>query len=260
MRSGALSPIDYIRSQQKDMTPIKLGAGDVLLDPRSYKPVATAPAKPEATPSAIQEWQLAKANGDPGSETFTGWMQAQKRAGASNVSVNTGQKGFQNELDLKKDFKSEPIYKDYQDMQSAYKQIKAGIAQGTPVGDLATATKIMKLLDPSSVVRESELGMAMAASGRMDRMKNYIDMQLKGTKLTPTQRQEFSDLADSLYEAAGQTYNQKRSEYEGIGKRYQLDTSGLGAPHKPVQNVAPQGVDPNLWKFMTPEERALWKN
>jgi hypothetical protein len=236
MKAGAMSPLDYLNLQRKDTTPIKGSPGDVFFQPGTFKKLAEVAPKPEGTPSALQEYQFAKANGEPGTETFTGWMQAQKRAGASNVSVNTGEKGFKNELALKQDFRSEPIYKDYQDMQSAYKQIKAGVAAANPVGDLAAATKMMKLLDPSSVVRESELGMAMAATGKMDRLQNYIDMQIKGTKLTPQQRSEFSSLADDLYEAAGQAYNQKRSEYEGIGERYKLDTTGLGNPHKSIKN------------------------
>lgn len=34
------------------------------------------------------------------------------------------------------------------------------------------------------------------------------------------------------------------------------------APDAPADDAppAPEGVDPNLWKFMTPEERALWQN
>ena len=164
-------------------------------------------------------------------------------AGASriNVPVNMGQKGYENESKLRNDFKSEPIYKDYNDMQSAYKQIKAGVAQGTPIGDVAVATKIMKLLDPGSVVRESELGVAMAAGGRMDRLQNYVQMQLSGDKLTPTMRKDFSALADELMAAAGQAYNMKRDEYAKMGGRYGLDQSVLGSPYK-VEQPKPTGM------------------
>lgn len=159
-------------------------------------------------------------------------------AGKTTVSVNTGQKGYENESKLRNDFKSEPIYKAYQDMKDAHAQIKAGIAQENPVGDLATATKIMKLLDPGSVVRESELAMAMAASGRMDRLQNFVQMQMSGQKLTPTQRKEFGVLADDLMAAASQSYNAKHGEYEGFGKSYGLNPQVLG----------PKAVDPKAPK------------
>jgi hypothetical protein len=145
--------------------------------------------------------------------------------------MGAGQKGFENEMGLKKMFSAEPIYKDFSDMQSAYKQVQSSLKQENPIGDVAAATKIMKLLDPGSVVRESELGIAMAATGKMDRLQNYVDNWTKGTKLTPTQRQDFNNLATELYAAAGQTYNMKRNEFADFGAKYKLDANkALGAP------------------------------
>jgi len=145
-----------------------------------------------------------------------------------------GERGFKNEMDLSRAFKGEPIYKDFSDMQTAYTQVNAALSQGTPIGDVAGATKMMKLLDPGSVVRETELGIAMAASGRMDRLQYYFNNWASGEKLTPTQREEFKQLSAELYAAAGQAYNQKRDEYKSFGGSYgfkNLDTA-LGAPAK----------------------------
>lgn len=160
-------------------------------------------------------------------------LQGYRKAGAVNVSMDSGQKGFENESNLKKMFSGEPIYKDFNDMQTAYKQVKSSLKQENPIGDVAAATKIMKLLDPGSVVRESELGIAMAATGKMDRLQNYVTNWTQGTKLTPTQRQDFENLANELYVAAGQTYNTKRNEYADFGSKYNLDANkALGAPAK----------------------------
>lgn len=151
----------------------------------------------------------------------------------TTVSVNTGQKGLDNTLKLRGDFRSEPIYKAHQEVQSAYSQIQQSLKMASPVGDLAGATKIMKLLDPGSVVRESELGMAMAASGAMDRLTNYASNVMSGNKLTPAQRKDFQTLADALYQESGKQYNNKRSEYQGIAER-----NGLSVPDvlgNPVQ-------------------------
>jgi hypothetical protein len=148
------------------------------------------------------------------------------------VDMTGGQKGFENEMKLGGAFKQEPIYKDYNDMKSAYSQVVSSLSQGTPIGDVAGATKVMKLLDPGSVVRESELGIAMAASGRMDRLNNYFSNMMSGQKLTPTQRDDFKALSNELYSAAGQAYNQKRKEYEDFGNAYNFKNLGtaLGAP------------------------------
>jgi len=113
---------------------------------------------------------------------------------ATQVNVNPEQKGFENEMKLAGAFKQEPVYKDYQDVKSAFGQVVSSLSQGTPIGDVAGATKVMKLLDPGSVVRESELGIAMAASGRMDRLNNYFSNMMSGRQLTPTQIDDFKTL------------------------------------------------------------------
>ena len=188
--------------------------------------------KPEASPAEVR---ILQATGTP--ITLANIIELRK-SGASNVNVKVpvdmtgGQKGFENEMKLSGAFKQEPIYKDFNDMKSAYGQVVSSLAQGTPIGDVAGATKVMKLLDPGSVVRESELGIAMAAAGRMDRLQNYFNNLMTGQKLTPTQRDDFQRLSNELYAAAGQAYNQKRGEYEQFGKTYgfkNLDTA-LGTP------------------------------
>lgn len=165
---------------------------------------------------------------------------AQAGKSTTNVSVNTGQKGFDNTLKLRGDFRSEPNYKAHQEMQSAHAQIGAGLKQGTPVGDLASATKIMKLLDPGSVVRESELGMAMAASGLGDRLANYAQNVISGNKLTPTQRKDFQALADQLFAESVSQYNNKRAEYKQIAERNQLNIDDVVGPESKAPKIAPK--------------------
>lgn len=195
-------------------------------DPRS---VFATPPKPEKAPSSVQEYEFAREQGYKG--TFEQWGLASKRAGAPSVSVNTGQKGLDNTLKLRGDFRSEPIYKAHAEVQSAHSQITAGLKLQSPAGDLAGATKLMKILDPTSVVRESELGMAMAASGLLDRVQNYATKIITGQKLTPTQRADFQNLANKMTEESAKFYNAKRSEYEGIANRNKIDVRDvLGDP------------------------------
>jgi hypothetical protein len=172
------------------------------------------------------------ADGTP-NQAYIDYELKKAQSGAPNVSVNTGQKGFDNTLKLRSDFRSEPVYIAHQAMSAAHAQIGAGLKAGTPVGDLAAATKIMKLLDPSSVVRESELGMAIAASGLADRISNYASNIINGTKLTPQQRTDFQALADQLFSESVNQYNAKRSEYGQIAQRNQLpEADVIGNPAK----------------------------
>jgi hypothetical protein len=157
-------------------------------------------------------------------------IEANRKRPVTNVSVNTGQQGLDNALKLRTDFRNEPIYKGFEEVKSANNQIKQAAAMATPAGDLAAATKIMKILDPGSVVRESELGMAMAASGLEDRVKNYANMVITGQKLTPTQRKDFTDLGQQLYNVSAEQFNVKRNEYASIAERNKLDVdTAVGA-------------------------------
>jgi hypothetical protein len=176
--------------------------------------------------SDIQNYKFATQNPE-----FAAYEMAKKRAGGTNLSVNTGQHGFDNALKLRSDFRAEPIYKGFEETKAAKLQIDQAAKMASPAGDLAAATKVMKILDPGSVVRESELGMAMAATGVEDRVRNYANMVITGQKLTPTQRKDFVDLSDKLYNAAAGQFNQKRNEYAGIAERNKLDVeAAVGAP------------------------------
>ncbi len=189
--------------------------------------VALGAPKKEKVASDIEKYQYAVVN-DGYKGTFTQFLHDEKRAGATQV--NLGQKGFDNTLKLRTDFRSEPIYKAHQEIMSANSQIGAGLKAATPVGDLAAATKIMKLLDPGSVVRESELGMAMAATGLQDRLSSFATNIINGTKLTPQQRKDFQALANQLFDESAKQYNSKRSEYSGIAKRNQLSVEDVVGP------------------------------
>jgi hypothetical protein len=227
MKAGLVDPVQYIQSQQKDSTPLSVAAGTTLLDRKTMKPVFTNP-KEDTTPN---DWKLYNLSGAAArGQSFDQWDQARRRAAATNVSVNTGQKGFDNTLKLRGDFRSEPIYKAHNEVQSAHAQITAALKQASPAGDLAGATKIMKILDPGSVVRESELGMAMQASGAIDRLTDYHNRLLKGTKLTPDQRKDFQALADKLNAESQRLYNAKRKEYQGIAERNQLSVDDVLGP------------------------------
>jgi hypothetical protein len=186
---------------------------------------------------AIRGYKLAQSQGFNGS--FLDYETALKKAGATNLSVNTGQHGFDNALKLRSDFRAEPIYKGFEETKAAKLQIDQAAKMATPAGDLAAATKIMKILDPGSVVRESELGMAMAATGVEDKVRNYANMVITGQKLTPSQRKDFVNLSDKLYDAAAGQFNQKRGEYAGIAERNKLDVeAAVGASAKLKQPQA----------------------
>ena len=73
----------------KDYTPESFAAYTRTGDTTALRR-AEPQAKPEGTPAAVREYEYAKTQGYKGS--FTDWQLAQKRAGATTVSVSTGKK------------------------------------------------------------------------------------------------------------------------------------------------------------------------
>lgn len=221
--------------QVKSVNQDRLLATLAEYDPVKY---AELTAKAAKEPGKVQEFQFAQT---PAGGNYKGTFADFIAGGTAKTIINMaeGQKGFENEMKLKDAFRSEPIYKAHAEMQSAYNQIQDSIQQASPAGDLAAATKFMKILDPGSVVRESELAMAMKASGALDRAVNYAQLTLSGQKLTPTQRKDFKELSDKLMSTATTTYNQRRSELVKQGTDYGLNAErALGEPAKlPIKNI-----------------------
>lgn len=98
--AGALAGVDPIKSMelqrllQKDNTPLHVKADETLVDPRTFKPVFTAP-KSMSLPAAVQEYNFAKEQGYGGS--FIEFQLAQKKAGATNVNNTVSMAGPENE-------------------------------------------------------------------------------------------------------------------------------------------------------------------
>lgn len=131
------------------------------------------------------------------------------------------------EKELRNEFNGLPEIKEFSTVETAFKQINAALSNPSAANDLAAATKFMKLLDPGSVVRESELGMAMAATGAIDRMQNYFQRLQNGQILNPAQRADFKRSAEMAFNAARETRNQTAGRYTDLATSYNVDPKNV---------------------------------
>jgi hypothetical protein len=168
------------------------------------------------------------------------WLTVKKDiAGAMRPKIDINNlpadKRFEWEDKLRSDYRND--IKPFREVQDAHRIIKNALSNPSPANDLAAATKFMKLLDPGSVVRESELAMAMQASGLWDRLTNYHQMLLSGQKLTPTQRTDFAKAADSIFDNVNAMWGEIDSAYDASAKAYGIDPSRVkmgGGSAKPI--------------------------
>jgi hypothetical protein len=129
---------------------------------------------------------------------------------------------------LRKEYNQQVKDAGFYDARDAFKRIEQAVTSGSAIGDVASATSIMKLLDPGSVVRESELGVALGARGVIDGFMNFKQQTFEGKLLTENQRKEFDALARKFYEVAQETKAEIDQRYLTLGQKYNLPPELLG--------------------------------
>jgi hypothetical protein len=158
--------------------------------------------------------------------------------------------------------------------------IQTSAADQSGAGDIALVTSFMKMLDPGSVVRETEFATAANAGGLLATLSALPNKIEKGEFLTPQQRADFQRLAGRYLDAAKAQEVQVQASYQQIVDNYGLDpvnvfgaraatTPAPGATtaipqsfitNQNVTNAATAaGVTPeDMWNVMTPEQRARY--
>lgn len=119
----------------------------------------------------------------------------------------------------------------YGKVRDAYATIEASANDKTGAGDIALVTSFMKMLDPGSVVRETEFANAQNTAGLLEKLKNQAEKLQTGAFLDPKQRASFTSLAKKYLDAANEREGQIRKQYEKTVKTYNLDYENVfGVP------------------------------
>ncbi len=102
----------------------------------------------------------------------------------------------QTELNVGKDF--EKASGPYVGINIAYQKVMAAAKEPSAAGDLALIFNYMKILDPASVVRETEFANAQNAAGVPDQIRNEYNRIKSGQRLNPEQRADFINQAKNI--------------------------------------------------------------
>ena len=123
------------------------------------------------------------------------------------------------ESNLRKEFDSKT--QEFRAMDSAYGKIQAVAESPSAGGDIALIFNYMKMLDPGSVVRESEFATAQNAAGVPVQIRNKFNQLLTGERLSEVQRNDFLGQATNLYRDAAEGFNDEVERYRGLAGEYQ---------------------------------------
>jgi hypothetical protein len=105
----------------------------------------------------------------------------------------------------------------YVGITQAYKKVEAAANDPSAAGDLSLIFGFMKILDPASVVRETEFANAQNAAGVPDQIRNQYNNILSGERLNPNQRTDFIRQARELAKSQKSVFeNTIMPRYESI--------------------------------------------
>lgn len=170
----------------------------------------------------------------------------------------------------RKEFTGLQRVKDFDSIASAYGRIVASVQDPSPAGDLSLIFNYMKMLDPGSVVCESEFAAAAAAGSYGDRLQGFILNIRDGTKLAPAQRADFVNRANLLYGKAEGLYDETRGEYiqyaedAGLGGEkilpdFRFKGDKLGTPTILQIPATPDGYTDERWTETWRTQPEQWR-
>jgi len=154
-----------------------------------------------------------------------------ERQRATNAGALTVGDRFKNENTLRDEYLAQTA--PFRTVQDAYSKIKS--TSDTGPGDMSLLYSYVKLLDPGSVVRESEFATAAQSGSFGQRVQGAVQQIMSGQRLSPTLRKGFREEADKIYEAQKENAARVGGKYRDLAKSYSLDPTRVVVEYAPPE-------------------------
>lgn len=158
----------------------------------------------------------------------------EKKLKLADLRNKVQKSGMSPSSDLRKEWVKDDTTKNTKKLAEAYNKIISAATNPSAAGDLALVFNYMKMLDPGSVVRESEFANAAQARGALTRLeesgvvipailRQSLQKLENGEFLLPEQRQDFSNQATNVFNSQMQRQNLVNEQYNQLAKDYGID-------------------------------------
>lgn len=152
--------------------------------------------------------------------------------------------------------------KAYLEQQRGYENVVAAAQNPGPASDLALIFGVMKVLDPGSIVRESEVQLTADAGSLAQRVAGIYSRVFKGESLTESQRKDFVNMAQTQFKSASETQERLIDDSRSFAERHNIALEDavpdfvVPQPLQPIQFDTPQNAPPSrtLDNPLTPQE------
>lgn len=249
--------IDALAKSLEPKAPIEVSAGASLFDPEKGSSVFTAP-KPE-TAAAVGSFEdyVKRTYGDnPTPAQIVEGRKVYQQADDRPINIRTDltpNAQLDATLKLRDRFTRETAAAQTVKMQldlmkSSLAAVKAGAAAPGSQGVLVT---FQKILDPTSVVRESEYARSASGLSLLSRIDGKWQTIEKGGAGVPVKDlEEFVALGEQFMRNQAKAANETKTQIDSIAKQYKLDpsqiTRDIGGVSGTVRMRAPNGQEADV--------------
>jgi hypothetical protein len=151
---------------------------------------------------------------------------------AIEAGVGDPKEKFGQEEKIRKEWQGRS--KVYSELQGTFNTLQASASSANGPGDIALITGFMKMLDPGSVVRETEFATARDTAGLFTQLENRLQKAKNGELLGPAQRAEYVALSKKYLDSAQTKANQEKKDLGIVVKNYKLNPENVfGAEQAP---------------------------
>lgn len=208
-------PTDKVLSTEGGQVVLQTPAGEVIAEPISG--FAKKPGTAKDIDGVLRFTDTGKAVIPGEGKRITA-----KLARDSRKAAATSAKGdFKNARDLRVEFTK--ASGDFVKIRDSFERIQRAGNEPTAAGDLALIFNYMKMLDPGSVVRESEFATAQNSAGVPERIRARFNNILRGERLGPDQRADFIDRARSLFAGQSAIQQENVNRYSTLASKFEID-------------------------------------
>ena len=249
--------------------PINVAPGNVLLDPDTKQPIYTAPPRDDApTAGSFEDYvrRTAQAQGKTLAQLTPGDVRKAKaefeaagRAPQRPEGGVTPNAALESTLKLRDRFvretqSAQAVKTQYDLMKASLEAVKNGAAAPGSQGVLVT---FQKILDPTSVVRESEYARSASGLSLINRLEGqWMKIEQGGAGVKPDELEKFVKLAEQFVRNQARAAQVTKDQIDGIAREFGLKPENItrelgiaaseGAPTEGTEGMV-NGV-PAVWK------------
>lgn len=140
---------------------------------------------------------------------------------------------------LRNEVQGLPSYKNLAQAMPVYKSMSEAAGRDNRAADVNLIYGMAKIMDPGSVVRESEMTVAQAVATLPEQLKAVVWSQLEGTgRLSRDVRQAIMQEAYSRIGAYQSVFDQDMGMYRGIAQRNRMNDADVIPAFSPLQPFA----------------------